>query len=383
MVMSKAFQRMRESEAKRVNIDSSLTVKDDELLTFTESCRDLYEAGVPINEMLRLLQQSTPNPRFAYAIRLMVDDIENGKLLSEAMARYPNAFGEDYRSLISAAEKSGKWTRKRDKFSEMREGILDMLVSYIKRRSGAREKVKSGLIYPAVIALAIVGALCAFVFYIMPALRQIFLQIGNQQSLGLTTRMMFAFTDLADRYWWALPIIIAGIIIFAWQYWTVGNGKIVWMRYQLRLKVIGPLFIKMNLGEVMWLMGTLFAAGLTPQEVLSITMQSARNREIAGALELAKEYLFQGISFCDALKKAHWIFDGQTYMVISSAQKNGRLGAALQNYASQLFEKVDQGIDRVVKLIEPAMLAIAGVIVGLIAISYYSGLSSAIGSLAR
>src|ERR1044071_878576 len=115
MAMSTAFQRLRVGEARKANLDTSLVIKEDELLTFTESCRDLYEAGIPINEMLRQLQQATSNKKFALGLSLMVDDIENGKLLSEAMARFPNVFGEDYRSLIRAAEQSGKWTRKRDR----------------------------------------------------------------------------------------------------------------------------------------------------------------------------------------------------------------------------------------------------------------------------
>jgi type II secretory pathway component PulF len=155
------------------------------------------------------------------------------------------------------------------------------------------------------------------------------------------------------------------------------------MHYQLKLKGIRPIFVKMNLGEVMWLMGTLFSAGMTPQEVITILIQATKNREIVEALEEAKESLFQGISFCDALKKAHWIFDGHTYMVVSSAQKNGRLGTVLQNYAVQLFEKVDQSIDRAVKMIEPIMIVVAGVVVGVIVIGFYSGLSAAISNLAN
>lgn len=384
MAMSTAFQRMRVSEAKGAKLDTTLTVKDEELLTFTESCRDLYEAGVPINEILRQIQQATPNKRFAMAITLMVDDIENGKLLSEAMARFPKTFGEDYRSLIRAAEESGKWTRKRDRHGEMRDGILEMLISYIKRRSGAREKVKSGLIYPAVIVIAIIAALAVFAFYVLPSLKNFLSQINpNATSSSFLTNVMFTFADLAAKYWWAPPVavILAGFLF--WSYWRSGGGKELWMKYQLRMKVLGPIFVQVNLGEIMWLMGTLFSAGLTPQETLDIVVASTRNKELSSALDQAKEYLYQGISFSDAMKKSHWIFEGHAYMVLSTAQKSGRLSVALQNYAEQLFEQVDRNLDRVVKLIEPALITIVGVIIGLICIAFYGGLSGAIANLTR
>ncbi|MEW6734609.1 MAG: type II secretion system F family protein [Acidobacteriota bacterium] len=379
MATSSAFQQLRASQVRGAKIDVNLKLKDEELLTFTESCRDLYEAGVPINEILRQLQQATPNKRFALAIGLMVDDIENGKVLSQALERFPNAFGEDYRALIQAAEGSGKWTRRWNRQGELRDGILEMLIRYIKRRNSARERVKSGLIYPAMIGLAVIAALSIFAFYILPTLKIFFASLDTGGEKWILTRALFGVGDFITNYWWAIPIAAIAVILLSWYYFTSPEGRALWAKYQLRIKKIGPLFVKMNVGETMWLMGTLFSAGLTPQAVFDIVIQTARNPEIAQALRQAKEYLFQGISFCETLKKSHWAFDGHTYMVISTSQKSGRLGTALQNYAEQLFERVDRDLDRMVKMLEPILLIAAGVVVGLIVIAFYGTLSSAIG----
>ncbi|KAF0248578.1 MAG: type IV pilus assembly protein PilC [bacterium] len=378
-----AFKKMKVSEAKRASIDTKLIVKDEELLIFTESCRDLYEAGVPINEMMRQLQQAMPNQKFAIGIGLMLDDLENGKLLSEAMGRFPKVFGNDYRSLIRAAEQSGKWTRKRDRFGEMKEGILDMLINYLKRRKGARDRVKAGLLYPSFIIVALLITIAVFAFFILPTLKELFLSINPDMLTGSITGLLFGAGDFINQYWWLVLIISTSGIGFLWKYWKSEAGQKLWTYYQLRVKGIAPVFVNMNVGEIMWLMGTLFSAGLTPQESLDILASSARNYEVSKALELAKEYLYQGIPFCDALKKAHWVFDGQTYMVLSSAQKSGRLGTTLQNYAGQLFEKVDQGVDRFIKMLEPAILCLAGLVVGLLVIGFYGGFSNAITKINR
>src|SRR5262249_18445387 len=264
----KAVKQIRVAHSRTRNVDSTLSIKDEELLAFTESCRDLFEAGLPINEILCRLQTSTRNREFASAIESMVEDIENGKLLSEATARFPKVFGEDYRSLIEAAEKSGRWTRSRDRFGERQDGILEMLIRYIKRRKSTRERVKSGLVYPAMIATPVIAALCAFAFYILRALRQLFDQIGAKEDVWILTRIMFAFCDLAERYWWVMPTAIALIGYWLMRFWKYGRGRELWMKYQLRLKGIGPVFVRLHLGETMLLRGTLFAAGRTPQELL-------------------------------------------------------------------------------------------------------------------
>ncbi|MBI4852359.1 MAG: type II secretion system F family protein [Acidobacteria bacterium] len=375
------FKQMKRSEAKRSSVDTSLAVKDEELLTFTESCRDLYETGVPINEIMRQLQRAIPNKNFSMGIGLLVDDLENGKLLSEAMGRFPKVFGDDYRSLIRAAEKSGKWTRKRDRYGEMKEGILDMLINYLKRRKGARERVKAGLIYPSFIIGALLVAVAFFAFLILPTLKDLFSSINPNLVKGSITGTLFTSGEFVREYWWLILITVGGVSGFIYNYFKSDAGKKFWAHYQLRARGVAPIFVNMNMGEIMWLMGTLFSAGLTPQEVLEILASSTTNQEISKALELAKEYLYQGIPFCDALKKAHWTFDGQVYMVISSAQKSGTLGSTLQNYASQLFEKVDQGIDKFLKMLEPAILIVAGIFVGILVIGFYGGLSGAVAGI--
>jgi type IV pilus assembly protein PilC len=381
--MNNAFQRIRASEARNAHIDQDLQISDEELFTFTESLRDLYGAGVTLGEMLRQLQRTTNNALFAVGLGVVISDIENGQRLSEALARYPRCFGEDYCALIRAAEQSGKWTRRRDKYGEIREGILDMLVAYLRRRHTVRQRVKAGLLYPAMVGVLVVVALTIIIFYILPTLKDFFAQLSNPAQQTTFTWAVFTAGQLAQDYWY-LPPLAAGLIgLLGWWSWHYGAGRQRWMHYQLRLRGIGPVFVQLHTGEVMWLMGTLFAAGMTPQEVLSVLVASTRNLEISAALEVAREYLYQGVNFAEALRRAHWIFDDKTNMVVTTAQKTGNLGTALQNYAGQLFEKVDRQTESLVKMLEPALICVAGVIIGLIAIAFYGAISDAITSIAR
>jgi type II secretory pathway component PulF len=388
MTMSNVgFQRLKAAEANRAKTDPSIKLKPQKLLTFFESFRNLYEAGMPIDQLLTKIMQATDDPKFKSCLHAMAVDMGNGKFLSESAGQFPGVFPSEVRALIRVAENSGRWTKKKDINSgEIKPGILDMIISYMKSNNTLREKVKTGMYYPAIIFFAIVGALIAFGFYVLPSLRTIFEAIGpdSQKNISSTTRMMFWMGDMIVAYWWAFPVALVGGIIAFIYWWRVGNAQQLWDHYQLhpRVKLIGPVFQKLNTSEICWLMGTLFGSGMTPQEVLSNLQQAVKNSELAGSIELAKEYLYQGIPFCDALKKAHFLFDGQTYLVISTSQASGRLEPALQSYAQQLSEQVAEEMERLIKLIEPIMLLCAGVVVAFILISYYSGISSAIGSLA-
>ncbi|MCS6884670.1 MAG: type II secretion system F family protein [Acidobacteriota bacterium] len=360
--------------------ESNYKLKDDELIVFTESFRDLYEAGIPVNQILRMLRQGTSNRHLAEVLSKLTSSVENGQMLSEAMRAYPGVFSQEYCALIRAAEKSGKWTRRFDG-REFHDGILDMIALYIKRRSSIRERVISGMTYPALVFLAVVITISAFAFYILPALKSVLLQLGAKE-ISFMTKALITLGELVERHWWVFLVASAALAAAVNNYLSSLQGKKFLARLQLRVSPLNRIFVNLTLGEILWLMGMLFSAGLTPQEVLGVAAESCSNQEVAEGLKKAREKLYDGISFCECLRTSHPLFDGKVYMVIASAQKNGKLGSTLQSYALQLFEKADQSIDRTVRLIEPVMMIAAGIIVGMIVISYYSGLSAAVGSLA-
>jgi type IV pilus assembly protein PilC len=381
MAVASQLKKMQVAEAKGAKADSSVKLSNKALINFFSNLRNHYQAGTPINSTLQQLSQVDPNKALSAALRLMVEDIENGKVLSEAMMKFPNLFGEDIRALIRAAEYSGNWTKRQDRNGNTRDGILDMLVKYLERRDTTRDKVKSGMTYPLVVLLFCIGASLVFMFAILPKLREMFNALAKNADPGMLPRAMFWLMDMINNHWLAFPIVILVIGFLIWDYFRSAHGKELLTKAQLKSPVIGNIFTQTNVAETFWLMGCLFAAGMTPQEVLDVTIECSRNKDVAKGLTKAKEYFHQGINFAESMRKGHEIFDGYPHMILASAQKTGHLGTALQDYAEQLFKGIDQDIERLVKLIEPAMLLVVGVVVGVIVISYYSGLSNLVGAM--
>ncbi|MEW6732424.1 MAG: type II secretion system F family protein [Acidobacteriota bacterium] len=364
------------------NVDYNLKLTDEELLDFTEEFRDMYEAGIYLVPMLRDIERATPNKGFSIVLSAIADSVQNGVEFSQALTKFPQIFEPYYIALIKAAETSGRWTKSHSDNGESQEGILDLLIAYIERRQQVKQRIKAGLLYPAIVAGLAIIAIAIFAFWILPALGQIFEALGPG-SQGTIGSAMFYFGNLVINYWYLFPIAGIAIVAGIYYYFTTDSGKRLWNHWQLRLKVIGPIFQMMYLAEACWLMSTLFSAGLTPQVALGVVRGSVRNTEIAAAINHAADLLHDGVPFCDALKKSHPIFDGYTYQVLLVGQKTGNLASSLQLHGERSFKKLDRKIDMALRKLEPALIGLAGILVGILVIGFYSSIGEAIGRLSN
>ena len=117
------------------------------------------------------------------------------------------------------------------------------------------------------------------------------------------------------------------------------------------------------------------------QEVLSITSKACRNNEIAAAITRAINYIHRGETFSEAMRKSHFIFDGDPYQLMVSAEEAGSMDTSFKSYAERLSQRVDTLVDGLLKLIEPITLAILGLVVGVLAAAFYGSISQMIGKL--
>lgn len=365
---------------KSTSVDRSITCSVEERISFTESLRDQMEAGKSVVEAVRLYGQTCRKPKLVAAFKDITLQIDRGMYTSNALALYPRLFGYEYCALIGAAERSGNWTKRRGHDQNANEGILDLIIKYLKRSDTARQKVQSGLIYPAIVVLFVLVALVIFGLYVIPAFKEIFTALEAPPSIF--TAILFGTADFVTEHYFAIPIaLLAGItgVIGFWR----AKGHELWQRYQIRLKGIAPLFINLILSETFWLLGILYSAGLPTQECLSITAQACRNKEVARAIGRAINYIHRGETFAEAMRKCHFVFDGDAYQVMVSAEEAGSMDTTFKSYAERLSQKVDTLVDGLLKLIEPLTLAILGLVVGVLAASFYGSLSQLVGKLAN
>lgn len=365
---------------KRISIERNTKCSNDQRIAFTESLRDQIESGKSVIDAIRLYGETCSKAPIAAAFKDIALQIDRGMYISHALALYPRIFGAEYCALIGAAEKSGNWTKRRGNDQTANEGILDLIIKYLKRSDTARQKVQSGLIYPGIVILFVLAALVIFGLYVVPAFKEIFSALEAPPSIFTT--ILFGTSDFVTEHYFAIPIAVLAAIAGLIAFWRA-KGRDLWQRYQIRVKGVAPLFINLILSETFWLLGILYSAGLPTQECLSITAQACRNKEVAAAIGRAINYIHRGETFAEAMRKAHFVFDGDAYQIMISAEEAGSMDTSFKSYAERLSQKVDTLVDGLLKLIEPLTLAILGIVVGVLAASFYGSLSQLVGKLAH
>ncbi len=361
-----------------VDANAKMSVKNQILLF--ESVKDGKEAGISIQEALEKTATNFPDKKAARVISALYHYVINGDPLHEAMSRFPTAFPDFLCSLVEAAQVSGKWTSKKVN-GEIDPGILDMLISFLKRSDKARTKLVMGMLYPAILLLLIVVAISILAFAVLPSIKDMFVGLGIFDAMNPLSKGLFNFGEWITNNYQFVPIVIIALIVAAKLFWDV-SGKKLWEYYQLRFKFIDKVFINFALAESLLLLAILYKAGLPMLQSIDIVANASRNPEIGGAFELSRVYIeTEGETLSDALKRAHFAFEGDPHFRISRGEQTGKLDAVLISYSYQLFERLDEQIDVLVKSLEPTVIVIGGVVIGLIAVSFYGALSGAISAI--
>ncbi len=360
---------------------AKLKLKRGQLLNFTAALRDQKEAGRPIMLVLTEMSKSSED-NLKIMIEFLITELESGKKLNEAMKKLPNIFSASYCALVNAGELGGRLTRKKDRVTGqvVKEGTLDLIINYLKRLDTARQKILLGMLYPAIIGVALVVAVGCFAFFILPSLKEVFVALNLDKHFGLMGNLLFGMGEFVQNYYYTFPFILAGLGVGVWQFWKA-FGSDLWDEYQLKLPIIKGVFGKLIIAETFSLISTIISAGLTTYDCLELLTSSTKNRSVGRRFELAREYLHQGKTFSESLKLSHWLFSGEYYQTLQSAEVSGKFDEILPDYANRLYEQLDNEIDALIKMIEPACLAIAGVAVGYLLISFYGTISTALANI--
>lgn len=345
-----------------------------------QSLRSFVGSGMPINAGVEEVIKTIPDKKFRDVLKFILRDIEAGQLLSAAMGRFPQAFPRFDIALIKVGEKTANWTKSK---TSLYPGVLDMLITYCTSQKELRSKVISKLRYPAIICAGILIALSVFVFYVLPALSIFFNELIPRERQNIFIRAFVTFSEFSQDYWWVLPVFVIGGGLFGLSYWRSEVGQQNWMRLQLRLPWLGPIYSKVYLIDFLRLFSTLFRGGLPTQECLENASACVNNAEIVTAINNARTSIYKGDTLANALRASHSIFGGQAHSIISMAEKSGSLDTALSDYADQLqFELTDQ-LDAAVQYIEPACIGATGIVIGSIAIIFYGSISSMLADFAK
>jgi type IV pilus assembly protein PilC len=287
----------------------------------------------------------------------VIEDIESGSTLSEAMSKQPKAFDNLYVNMVKAGEASGAL-----------EIILQRLAEFKERAQTLKRKVKGAMIYPcAVITVAtlIVGFI---MYYIIPKFKKIFADFGTE--LPAITEMLITISDWVVNYFYLIPAIPFALWLFVKIVRKNKTGAYVVDKISLKIPLLGSILSKSTVARTCRTLGTLIASGVPILEAIIIARDTAGNAVFARAFDQIYSAIREGESMAVPLRETR-ICDDMVVNMVDVGEETGALDNMLYKVADTYDEEVSILVDALISLLEPLMVVILGVIVGFIVIALF------------
>ena len=327
-----------------------------ELINFCFHLEHLTRAGVPILDGLTDLRDSVDHPRFREVMAGLIEGIEGGQTLSQAMSAHPDVFNQVFGNLIRAGETSGQLP---DVLASLTESLKweDELVSHTKKL----------LMYPAFVASIVLSATFFLMIYMVPQLKMFVKNMG--QVLPPHTKLLFFVSDLLVAYWYVfllLPVIglIAGQAILR-------SNPLARFRldsFKLRLPLVGPILKKIILSRFANTFAMLYASGIPVLESIRTTQNVVGNLVVRKALERVEMSIREGQNVAGAFKDVG-LFPPLVVRMLRIGESTGGLDKALLNVSYFYNRDVKESVGKAQALIEPMLTLFMGALLGWIMLS--------------
>ncbi|HDN27216.1 MAG TPA: type II secretion system F family protein [Thioploca sp.] len=336
-------------------------VTRQELITFCFHMENLTRAGIPLLEGLGDLRDSLPQSRFREVVSSLLENVEGGARLSEAMAEFSEIFDQIFVSLIRTGEETGNLSV-----------VFKHLTETLKWHDEMAAKTKKLLMYPAFMGIIVVGVLFFLMLYLVPQLMTFIKSTDGE--LPLQTRILVTVSDVFISYWY-LIIIVPVLVFFAMKAAMRVSPSLCLTidRLKLRVWLIGPILEKVILARFATFFALLFSSGITVLESLDICKKLAGNLVIEKALQQVHDNITEGVSISESFERVH-LFPPLVLRMVSIGETTGELDAALLNVSYFYEREAKESIDRIQSLIEPAMTVILGLLLGWVILSVFGPL---------
>ena len=338
-----------------------------DIILFTRQLATFVGAGVPMSRALGTIAEETASPLFKRVILAVLDDLERGQNLSEALVKHPKVFPTLYVDLVRVAELTGNL-----------EATLTELAGYLRRDLNTVRRVQAALIYPAVILVVATGVVIILVFFALPAFTRIFAEF--RVELPLSTRILIGIVDFTRQ--WGLVIgavlvaAVAGIVLAL----RTSRGVYVKDQLSIRVPILGPIVLSAVLNRFARTLAMVLKAGVPLGQTFEAVIASTGNKVFQRGLTTVKEQMTSGEGFAGPLIRTH-LFPPMLTQMVRVGEETGTLDTYLEQAAEFYEEELEYRIRAMTSLIEPVMTVAVGVIVGFIAVSLISAMYGLVGAL--
>jgi len=347
---------LKETKKKIISIRRK-KVKLDELVVFSRQLATMIDAGIPLVQSLGILAEQMENPYFKNVIFSIRQDIESGMNFCDTLSKHPYIFSELFINMSKAGEASGQLDE-----------VLDRLAAYLEKTAALARKIKSSLVYPAVVIIMAIAITTFLLLKVVPTFKGIFEALGGQ--LPLPTRILIGVSDFLRRYFGIWIGLLLGIsFLFRW-YINTAQGRYRFDYQKLKIVVLGELFTKVAIAKFARTFSTLVRSGVAVLNALEIVAKTSGNKVIEEAVINSRTAVREGEPISVPLAKSK-IFPPMVCRMISVGEQTGQLEKMLSKIADFYEEQVDAAVAGLTSMIEPLVIAFLGIVIGGIVIALF------------
>ncbi|MGW8310194.1 MAG: type II secretion system F family protein [Thiogranum sp.] len=319
---------------------------------FTEQLALLLETGMALHASLQLLRNQTTDPVFARVIDDLLAQVAEGRAFSSALARHPGVFPTTYVNLIAAAETGGFMDK-----------VLLELLQMDERRAQLRTKMFSALSYPVFLIVFSIAVVIFVLVVVFPKFADLFTRI--QDDLPVTTLVLMKTSDLLIEYWWLMlaGLGIAGIALASWL--RSPRGRATVDRLKLRVFYLRDIFIQLYLLQSLRVMGLSLGNGVSVMDTLESCRDVVQNHVYRDFIKTVQARVQAGDGLAAAFNETEFIPQAVRQMV-STGEETGNLPRVMNRIADHYERELGKRLASFSRLVEPVLLLVMGVVVGLI-----------------
>ena len=322
-------------------------VSNKEIVIFSRQIATLFEAQVSALRIFRLLASEAENPMLKRILTQVADDLQGGSSISSALDRHPDIFTPFYVSMVEAGEESGK----------LDETFL-YLADYLDRTYEVMSKAKNALIYPAFVIGTFITVMVLMLTLVIPRVSAIIISSG--QELPIYTKIVIATSDFMTNNFGILFIGLVIIGVVLWRFLGTESGKQTLDELKLSIPYLGDLYQKLYLSRISDNLSTMIGSGISMVHALEITSRVVDNRVYQEILNTTIEEVIGGSSVSESLSKYEEM-PGVLIQMIKVGEETGNLDKILTTLAKFYRREVNNAVDTLINLIEPAMIVLLGI----------------------
>lgn len=327
-------------------------VSNKDLVILSRQIATLFDAQVSVLRIFRLLASESENPVLGKKLAIIADDLQGGSSVSQALERHPKIFSDFYVNMVKSGEESGK----------LKETFM-YLADHLDRSYELTSKAKSALIYPAFVVVVFITVMTLMFTMVIPKITAVLEESG--QEIPFFTKIVINISDFLLNYGIFLLVFIVVGGFFLIRFGRTEAGKESFSRFKISIPYLGSLYRKLYLTRIAGNMNTMLVSGVPILKVIENTAQVVDNMVYRHILEDAAKAVKGGESLSSSLSGNNEI-PGIMVQMIKIGEETGEMGSILDTLTKFYEREVNNAVETMVSLIEPALIVALALGVGVL-----------------